>query len=188
MHPSDEEDNEYKLHLMSLRREFLRPQVRLSRLSLELNLIIRQNHAGLPVKPELINYDPRLKIEVQRLPEVIIRHKARQKMCSRPSCKLIQYSEVKHQTFFRIPWAQIPKNRDKFYSAIMNNNPTISPTDILFLQYYPYIPLHRIEKMQFLDKQLHASFHEETNPSKEVQRLYYVNRVDRKPTFIDLPI
>lgn len=182
------EEDEYKLHLLSLRKEYLALKIAIE--SANLNLITKspENFARLPLNPDLKIETPQLEISLKEIPDIIIKQKARQKMCSRPSLKVLDTEHIQSNIFFRIPWSKIPRDKDVFYDAILSQNPSISPRDILFLQYYPFLPLHRIERLQFLDKQLHASFHNEIAPRREVQRLYYVNRLERKPTFIELPL
>ena len=182
------EKDEYKLHLLSLRKEFLIPKITIESANLLLISKTPDNFAKLPFRPELNIETPRIEIPYPESPDIIIKQKARQRMCSRPSLKLLDTEHIQSSIFFRIPWSKIPRDKEVFYDAILSRDLSISPRDILFLQYYPFLPLHRVEKLQFLDKQLHASFHTEIAPKREVQRLYYVNRLERKPTFIDLPL
>lgn len=188
MSPSDTEDEDYKIHLMSLRTEFLKPKHTRISPSLELELDFHQNDARLPLVPKMVLKSPQIKQNSRESFVVKIRHKAKQHMSSRPTVNLVDITNKNWDIFFRIPWSKIPENTELFYEAIRTDNPSLNNEDILFLQYYPYIPLHRIQKTQFLDKQLHACFHFESKTPEEVQRLYYVDKIQRKPAYLELPL
>jgi len=184
-----ESDNEnYKITLMSLRTEFLKPKQSRIIPSLKLNLDFHQNDARLPLTPKMVLKSPNITQNQSQSFELKLRHKSKQRMSSKPTVKRCNISDNLIDVFFRIPWSKIPENTQLFYDAIKLNNPGLHDEDILFLQYYPYVPLHRIQKTQFLDKQLHASFHFEPKNPEEVQRLYYVDRIQRKPAYLDLPL
>ena len=188
MSPSNAQDEGYKIQLMSLRTEFLKPKYNRITPSLELDLDFHQNDARLPLMPKLVLKNPQIIQNPKQSFVVKLRHKAKRRMSSRPTVEKINFADDSLEIFFRIPWSKIPEDTQIFYEAIKANNPELNDEDILFLQYYPYIPLHRIKKTQFLDKQLHASFHFEPTTTEEVQRLYYVDRIQRKPVYIDLPL
>ena len=188
MSSSDIEDQDYRIHLMSIKTEFLKPTYSRITPSLDLDIDFHQNDARLPLIPKMVLKNPQIIQNGKQSFGVKLFSRAKRMMCSKPMIKNISSSENLSDIFFRIPWSKIPENTQPFYEAIKENNPDINDEDILFLQYYPYIPLHRIHKTQFLDKQLHASFHWETKTPEEVQRLYYVDRIQRKPVYLDLPI
>ncbi len=188
MSQKEKDHNDYQIQLMALRAEFLRPKFKSIKPSLRLSLDLRKNDARLPLLPKMVLKNPSIEKNSRRDIPVQLIQKVKRRMSSRPTVKLISSIENAEEVFFRIPWAKIPENKDLFYDAIGAINPTLNQKDILFLQYYPYIPLHRILRTQFLDKQLHASFHFQDTESEEVQRLYYVDRIQRKPRYLDLPL
>ena len=188
MSTNENDEDDYQIQLMSLRTAFLRPTFKRVTPSLNLSLDLHQNDARLPLIPKMVLKSPSIEQNSKHTVTVRLRQKAKRRMSSRPTVKQIDNSENLMDVFFRIPWSKIPENKGLFYDSIRALDPTLDEQDILFLQYYPYLPLHRIHKTQFIDKQLHASFHFESKNLEEVQRLYYVDRIQRKPTYSDLPL
>ena len=99
--------------------------------------------------PKLVLKNPQIIQNPKQSFVVKLRHKAKRRMSSRPTVEKINFVDDSLEIFFRIPWSKIPKDNQIFYEAIKANNPELNDEDILFLQYYPYIPLHRIKNTVF---------------------------------------
>ena len=101
--------------------------------------------------------------------------------------KVRDFYELETQVFFPLQTLDFPEDKEYIYLAIHKRYPIIPRRDIVLLQYYPCIAVNRMKESTFIDKTLHAVFSPKIEADKLVERIYFLDRANRKTTSIDIP-